>query len=52
MFSQNQVFFYPDVLDRNSWFVLRHNPISKHIFENNNVIMLSEEDNEGDDNKE
>ena len=50
--NNNQVFFYPDVLDRDWWFVLRHNPRSKHIFENNNVIMPSEEDNEGDDNKE
>jgi hypothetical protein len=48
----NQVFFYSYVLDMNWWFVLRHNPRSKHIFENNNVIMPSEEDNEGDDNRE
>ena len=45
----NQVFFYPDVLDRDWWFVLRHDPRSKHIFENNSVIMPCElEDNEGD----
>ena len=45
----NQVFFYPDVLDRDWWFVLRQDPRSKHIFENNNVIMPNEmEDNEGD----
>ena len=45
----NQVFFYLDVLDRDWWFVLRHDPRSKHIFENNSVIMPSElEDNEGD----
>ena len=48
----NQVFFKPDVLDRDWWFVLRHYPSSKHIFENNSVIMPSEEDNEGDDNRE
>ena len=45
----NQVFFYPDMLDRDWWFVLRHAPRSKHIFENNSVIMPCElEDNEGD----
>ena len=48
----NQVFFNPDVLDRDWWFVLRHDPRSKHIFENNSVNMPSEEDNEGDDNRE
>ena len=43
----NQVFFYPDVLDRDWWFVLGHEPRSKHIFEKNSVIMPSElEDNE------
>jgi hypothetical protein len=55
MFSQNtatKCFFYPDVLDKDWWFVLRHDPRSKHIFENNNVIMPSEEDNEGDDDIE
>jgi hypothetical protein len=41
----NQVFFYPDVLDRDWWFILRHDLRSKHIFENNNVIMPSKEDN-------
>lgn len=45
----NQVFFYSYVLDRVWWFVLRHEPRSKHIFENNSVIMPSKlEDNEGD----
>ena len=45
----NQVIFYPYVLDRDWWFILRHDPGSKHIFENNSVIMPSElEDNEGD----
>ena len=38
----NQVFFYPDVLDRDWWFVLRHDPRSKHIFEHNSFIMPSE----------
>ena len=43
---RNQVLFYPDVLARD---VLRHDPRSKHIFENNSVIMSCElEDNEGD----
>ena len=49
----NQVFFYPDVLERNWWFVLIHNPRSKHIFENNSVIMPSKlEDIEGDEKRE
>ena len=49
----NQVFFNPDVLDRYWWFILIHDPRSKHIFENNSVIMPSElEDNEGDENRE
>ena len=48
----NQVSFYSDVLDRDSWFVLRHDPRSKHLFENNNVIMPSVEDNHGDGNGE
>ena len=57
MFSPNTVasfFFYPDVSDRDWWFVLRHDLRSKHIFENNSVIMPNElEDNEGDhDNRE
>ena len=43
------MFFYPDVFDRDWWFVLRHDPRSKHIFENNIVVMPSElEDNQGD----
>jgi hypothetical protein len=46
------VFFYLDVLDRDWWFVLTHDPRSKHIFEKNSVIMPREEDNEGDDNIE
>ena len=45
----NQMFFYLDVLDRDWWFVLRRDPRSKHSFEKNSVIILSElEDNEGD----
>jgi hypothetical protein len=48
----NQVFFYLYVLDGDWWFVLRHDPISKHIFENNNVIMSSKEDNQGDGNED
>ena len=48
-----QVFFNPGVLDRDCWFVLRHNPRSKHIFENISVIMPTKEDNQsGDDNEE
>jgi len=46
----NQVFYYPDVLVGDWWFILRHDPISKHVFENNNVTMLSKEDNQGDGN--
>jgi hypothetical protein len=55
MFSQNtatKCFFYPNVLDRDSLFILRHDPRSKHIFENNNAIMPRKEDNAGDDNIE
>ena len=48
----NQVFFYPDVLDRDWWFILRHDPRSKHIFVNNNVVMPNDEDNQGDGNEE
>ena len=48
----NQVFFYPYVLDRDWWFVLRHDPRPKHIFEYNNVIIPSKEDNEGDESRE
>jgi len=50
--TANQVFFYIHVLDRDRSFILRHDPRSKHIFENNNVTMPSEEDNHDDDNKE
>ena len=48
----NQVFFYPYVLDQNWWFVLKHDPRSKHFFENNNVAMPNNEDNQGDSNEE
>ena len=41
----NQVFFNLDVLDGDWWFVLIHDPRSKHIFENKNFIMPSEEGN-------
>ena len=47
----NQVLFYLDVLDRDWWFILIHNSISKHIFETN-AFMPSGEHNQGDDNKE
>ena len=47
----NQVSFYPNVLDQEWWFVLRHDPRSKHLFENNNVIMPRNEDNQGDGNE-
>ena len=48
----NQVLFYPDVLDRYWWFILRHDPISNNVFKNNNVNMPTKEDNEGDGNEE
>ena len=52
MFSLNtatRCSFYPDVLDRDWWFILRHDTGSKHIFENNSVIVASEmEDNKCD----
>ena len=48
----NQVLFYLNVLDGDLWFVLRHYPRSKHLFENKNVIIPSEEDNQGDGNEE
>jgi hypothetical protein len=41
----NPVFFYPNALDGDWWFILRHDPISKHLCENNNVTMPSEEEN-------
>jgi hypothetical protein len=46
------MFFYPYVLDGDWWFILGHDLRSKHLFENNNVIIPSEEDNESDGNKE
>jgi hypothetical protein len=42
--------FYPNVLDGDWWFILRHDLISKHLFEKNDVTMSSEEDNHGDGN--
>jgi hypothetical protein len=48
----NQVFFYLDVLDGDWWFILRHDMRSKHVFENNNVTMPSEEYNQGDGNED
>ena len=44
----NQVFFYLDVLDKYWWFILRHDLRYKHVFENNNVIMPTKEDNKVD----
>jgi hypothetical protein len=46
------VFFYLDVLDGDLWFVLRHDPRSKHLFKNNNVTIPSKKDNQGDGNEE
>jgi hypothetical protein len=43
---------FPDVLDGDWWFVLRNDSRSKHVFENNNVTMPSEEDNQGDGNED
>ena len=40
------------MLDQDTWFVSKQEPRSKLIFENNNVIMHNEEDNEGDGNME
>jgi len=48
----NQVFFYPYVLDRDWWFILRHDTRYKHVYENNNSLIPIEEDNEGYDNQE
>ena len=48
----NQVFFYLDVSDWNWWFVVRRDLRSKHIVDNNNVVMPSDEDNQGDGNEE
>ena len=54
MFSQNNATrcFSPNMLDRDWWFVLIHDPRSKHFFEKNNVIMPRKEDNQDDDNGE
>ena len=48
----NHVFFHPCVLDWDWWFALRHDPISKHLFDNNSVVMPNDEDNKGDGNEE
>ena len=46
------MFFYLDELHKYWWFILRHEPRSKHVFEKNNTILQTDEDNEGDENKE
>ena len=49
----NQVLFYPYIFDGGWWFVLRHDPREKHLFENNNVILIpGEEDNQVDGNEQ
>jgi hypothetical protein len=48
----NQVFFYPNLLNEDWRFILRHDLRYKHIFENNIVTMTSEEDNPGDGNED
>ena len=48
----NRVFFYPDVLDRDWWFILRHKARYKHVFENNNVSTPIEENIVGDGKRE
>ena len=48
----NHVFLYPYVSDRYCWFVLGHDPRSNHLFENNNVVMASDEDSQGNGNEE
>jgi hypothetical protein len=45
-----QMFFYPYVLDGDWCFIIRDDPRYKHIFENNNGTIPSEEDNQGDGN--
>ena len=55
MFSKNtttKCFFYPNVSNWDWWFVLEHDLGSKHLLENNNVLILSDEDNQGDGNEE
>ena len=46
------MFFYPDVLDKDWWFILKHDPRLKHIFKNNDIIIPNEEDSQGDCNEE
>ena len=48
----NKLFFYPYVLDRDWWFILIQDPISKHVCEKNNAIMPTKEDIEGNENEE
>jgi hypothetical protein len=40
------------MLDGDWWFVLIHDSISKHPFENNKVTIPSEEDIQGDGNED
>jgi hypothetical protein len=40
------------MLDRDWWFILRHDMRPKHHFWNNNVVIPNDEDNKGDGNKE
>jgi hypothetical protein len=47
----NKVFSYPDALDGDWWFLLRHDVRSKHVFEKNNVTMKNKKDNQGDGNE-
>lgn len=48
----NQVLFYLDVSNQDWWFILRHDPRSKHRSESNTVIMPSDKDKQGDGNEE
>jgi hypothetical protein len=54
MFFQNTTTkcFYPDMLNQDWWFILRHDLRLKCMFEKNNFIMSSEEDNRHDGNEE
>ena len=45
-------FFHQDMLDPDWWFVLRCDPRSKHLFDNNSVVIPNDEDNKGDGNEE
>ena len=48
----NEGFFHQDVLDRDWWFVLRHDPRSKYLFDNKSFVIPNDEDNHGDGNEE